>query len=108
MALIRDLRSRPFRWAFYEVSLSSAVLVSPEARIRYSLPNLAHVVRGGMGQTGTCGHRLCNSPDEREQRDDVWCASVADVWARHGTPAAALSAGYGQSAHLVFAPGLLA
>ena len=55
MALIRDLRSRPFRWAFYEVSLSSAVLVSPEARIRYSLPNLAHVVRGSMGQTGTCG-----------------------------------------------------
>ena len=33
--------------------------------------------------------------DQREQRDDAWCASGADVWAEHGTPAAALSAGYG-------------
>lgn len=27
--------------------------------------------------------------------DDVSCASGADVWAGHGTPAAALSTGYG-------------
>ena len=60
MALIRDLRSRPFRWALYEVSLSSAVLVLPEAQIRCSLPNLAHVVRGGMGQAAICGNGLCD------------------------------------------------
>jgi len=60
MALIRDLRNQPFRWAFYEVSLSSAVLVSPEARIRCSLPNLARMVRGSMGQTVICGNGLCD------------------------------------------------
>jgi len=60
MALIRDLRNQPFRWAFYEASLSSAVLVSPEARIRCSLPNLARMVRGSMGQTVICGNGLCD------------------------------------------------
>ena len=33
MALIRNLRIRPFRWAFYEVSLRLAVLVLPETWI---------------------------------------------------------------------------
>ena len=98
MALICDLRSRPFRWAFYEVSLSSAVLVSPEARIRCSLPNLAHVVRGSMGQTGICGHGLCESQMNVNKEMMPWmlllcllCSVCADVWAGHGTPAAALS-----------------
>lgn len=94
MALIRDLHSRLFRWAFCKASLRSAVLVLSEAQISCSLPNLAHVVRGGMGQTGICGHGLSRNSDEHEQSDDVvcLCASVcADIWAGHRTPAAAPS-----------------
>ena len=49
------------------------------------------MVRGGMGQTGTCGNADFAISDEREQRDGAWCASGADVWAGHGTPSCCCS-----------------
>ena len=55
-----------------------------------------------MGQTGICGHGLCESQMNVNKEMMTWmlllcllCSVCVDVWAGHGTPAAALSTGYG-------------
>ena len=52
-----------------------------------------------MGQTGICGHGLCESQMNVNKKMTTWmlllCSVCVVAWAGHGTPAAALSTGYG-------------